>query len=118
MVNFSHLKAFYEVAKNKSFTLAASELSVSQPTISMQVQALEKYYNVPLLKRTKKGIELTAPGQKTFSLAQKIFSISDDLDKYLIEIDQFKCKRHVNHTQSVKTRFTCPSAIFQGSSAS
>jgi DNA-binding transcriptional LysR family regulator len=90
LVNFSHLKAFYEVAKNKSFTLAASELSVSQPTISMQVQALEKYYNVPLLKRTKKGIELTDPGQKTFSFAQKIFSISDDLDKYLIELDQFK----------------------------
>jgi len=50
-MNFSQLQAFYQVAKNGSFTRAAIELNVSQPTVSMQVQALEKHYNILLLKR-------------------------------------------------------------------
>jgi DNA-binding transcriptional LysR family regulator len=89
-VNFSQLKAFYHVAKNKSFTLAAAELNVSQPTISMQVKALEKHYNVPLLRRTKKGIGLTDAGQKVFSYAKRIFSLAGELEKVLIDLDRFK----------------------------
>jgi len=89
-MNFSQLQAFYQVAKNGSFTRAAIELNVSQPTVSMQVQALEKHYNILLLKRGIKGIELTIAGKKVFSMAQKVFSISNELESYLIELDQFK----------------------------
>lgn len=89
-MNFSQLQAFYQVAKNRSFTKAANELNVSQPTVSMQVQALENHYNVPLLKRGKKGIELTIAGKKIFFMAQKVFSISNEIENYLIELDQFK----------------------------
>ena len=53
-MNVNHLKAFYEVAKAKSFTLAAKQLNVSQPTLSMQVKFLEKRFSVPLIKRNKK----------------------------------------------------------------
>jgi len=89
-VNFSQLKAFYHVAKSKSFTLAADELHVSQPTISMQVQALEKHYNVTLLNRSRKGVGLTGAGQKVFSYAKKIFSMAGELEKVLIDLDRFK----------------------------
>jgi LysR family hydrogen peroxide-inducible transcriptional activator len=54
-MNFTHLKAFYSVVKYQSFTQAARELNVSQPTLSLQVQNLEKQYDIPLLKRTKKA---------------------------------------------------------------
>ena len=57
-MNFTHLKAFYSVVKYQSFTQAARELNVSQPTLSLQVQNLEKQCDLPLLKRTKKGNEL------------------------------------------------------------
>jgi DNA-binding transcriptional LysR family regulator len=55
-MNFNQLKAFYHTANNRSFISAACELCVSPPTISIYVQALETYYNVPLLKRTKSTI--------------------------------------------------------------
>ena len=61
-MNFTHLKAFYTVAKLKSFTKAAVELSVSQSTLSIQVQNLESQYDMVLINRTKKSIKLTDEG--------------------------------------------------------
>jgi len=61
-MNFTHLKAFYTVANNGSFTQAAQELHVSQSTLSMQVKSMEKYYDFTLFKRTKKGVDLTVEG--------------------------------------------------------
>ena len=75
-MNFTHLKAFFTVAKLKSFTKAAVELSVSQPTLSLQVQSLENQYDIVLINRTKKSIELTEEGKTVYSFADTIFSLS------------------------------------------
>ena len=82
-MNLNHLKAFYEVAKAKSFTLAAQQMHVSQPTLSTQVKAMEKRFAVPLIKRNKKAFELTAEGKVVFQHAEKIFSLTQALKKDL-----------------------------------
>lgn len=82
-MNINHLKAFFEVSKAKSFTLAAKQLNVSQPTLSMQVKFLEKRFSVPLIKRNKKTFELTEEGTIVFRHAEKIFSLIHDLKKEL-----------------------------------
>ena len=82
-MNVNHLKAFYEVAKAKSFTLAAKQMNVSQPTLSMQVKSLEKRFAVPLIKRNKKAFELTEEGNIVFRHAEKIFSLIHELKKEL-----------------------------------
>ena len=79
-MNFTHLKAFYHVAKCKSYTVAAHKLNISQPTLSLQVQKLETYYDTPLLKRGKKHIELTEEGKLIFSYAKKIFSLASEVE--------------------------------------
>ena len=81
MLNFKHFRSFYSVAKNKSFTLASRELYLSQPTISLQVAEMEKYLNNPLLQRKGKNVELTEEGQIVFQYAEKIFTLSDELEK-------------------------------------
>lgn len=86
-MNFTHLKAFYSVVKYQSFTQAARELNVSQPTLSLQVQNLEKQYDMPLLKRTKKGNELTAEGKIVFSYAEKIFSLAGEMENKLEDLN-------------------------------
>lgn len=86
-MNFTHLKAFYSVARLKSFTRAAQELNVSQPTISLQVQGLEDQYDMVLINRSKKAIELTDEGNLVFSVAEKIFSLSSDLECKLRDIN-------------------------------
>ena len=85
-VNLTHLKAFYMVAKNRSFTLACKELGVSQPTISLQVREFEKYCGNPLLTRNTRKIELTQEGKLIFPLTEKIFAIEDEIENTIEEI--------------------------------
>lgn len=85
-MNFKHLKAFYSVAKNRSFTRACEELCVSQPTVSLQVAELERYLNNPLIKRKSRKLELTDEGHIVFSYAEKIFGLSEELEKEFADL--------------------------------
>jgi LysR family transcriptional regulator, transcriptional activator of the cysJI operon len=85
-MNFSFLKAFYHVAECKSFTLASKKLNLSQPTLSLQVQGLEKCYGLPLIKRHQKRFELTEEGKLVFSYARSIFSMVTDLENAIEDL--------------------------------
>ncbi len=84
---FNHLKAFYHVSDCRSFTLAAKRLNVSQPTLSLQVQSLEKQCGLPLINRHKKAFELTEEGELIFSYAQSIFSLLHDLENTIEDLN-------------------------------
>jgi LysR family transcriptional regulator, glycine cleavage system transcriptional activator len=56
------LRVFVAVAEQLSFTRAAEALGVSVSAASMQVQALEQHLGLPLFRRDRRGIELTAEG--------------------------------------------------------
>ncbi|HOG18651.1 MAG TPA: LysR family transcriptional regulator [Syntrophales bacterium] len=91
-MNCKHLLAFYTVAKHKSFTLAARELNVSQPVLSIEVKKLEKTYNVILIRRNKKAFELTEEGKIAFTYAKQVFALLDDLKDVLIQGDEQNLK--------------------------
>src|ERR1700756_4377297 len=54
---------FRAVARHRSFSQAARELSLSQPSVSNQVAALEREVGVPLLERRPGGLRLTREGE-------------------------------------------------------
>lgn len=56
------LVAFDAAARHESFTLAAQELSLTQSAICRQIAALEGFLDVPLFKRTRRGVKLTEAG--------------------------------------------------------
>jgi DNA-binding transcriptional LysR family regulator len=87
MVNLIHLRAFYMVAKYRSFTLAGKELDVSQPTLSLQVQELEKHCGFPLLIRDTKHVELTHEGQVIYHFAEKISDLADEIANTIADIN-------------------------------
>lgn len=92
-MNFTHLKAFYTTARLKSFNRAAQELRVSPSTISLQVRTLENYYNIPLLKRTSRSVELTAEGIMVFSYAEKIFSTANQMESAIADLGTVQSSR-------------------------
>lgn len=55
-------KVFYVVAKNNSFSKAAEELFVTQPSVSYSIKQLEGRLNIKLFKRNHKGIKITPEG--------------------------------------------------------
>src|SRR5271157_1450984 len=58
-----HLRYFLAVSEALSFTKAAAQLRVAQPALSRQVQALEDEIGVDLLRRSPRGVTLTAEGK-------------------------------------------------------
>jgi DNA-binding transcriptional LysR family regulator len=62
MLSFKH-EVFLEVARNLSFTKAASALFISQPAITKHIKQLEDDYQVSLFERRANTIVLTDAGK-------------------------------------------------------
>jgi LysR family transcriptional regulator, benzoate and cis,cis-muconate-responsive activator of ben and cat genes len=58
-----HLRYFLVVGEVSNFTKAAARLRVAQPALSRQVQDLEDEIGVDLLRRSSRGVTLTAEGK-------------------------------------------------------
>lgn len=58
-----HLRYFVAVAKRLSFTHAASDLRISQPTLSQQIRQLEQGLGTTLFDRVGRTVRLTAGGR-------------------------------------------------------
>ena len=75
-MNIVQLKAFVAVADRGSFSAAARELGLSQPAVTMQIQALEADLGVTLLDRRYRSTIPTEAGQ---ALLPKARAILDEL---------------------------------------
>lgn len=73
-MDFKQIEAFLSVAKHKSFSKAASNIFLSQPTISSQILSLEKELNIQLFDRTSKEVTLTSYGQAFLEYALSLIS--------------------------------------------
>lgn len=67
------LKVFESVARNLSFTRAAEELHLTQPTVSIQLKQLSDIVGLPLLEQIGKRIHLTDAGRELLKVCHDIF---------------------------------------------
>lgn len=74
-MDFRQLESFIAIAKNKSFSKAAKELYLTQPTISNHIQTLEKEIGTSLLNRANRDITLTKAGEIFYDYANKIINL-------------------------------------------
>lgn len=75
------LRAFVSVVKLGTLTRAAEALYLSQPTISLQLQALERELGVSLVERRRRRINLTDAGEALYELARPLVEGWDTLDR-------------------------------------
>ncbi len=78
---------FLEIAKTGSITYAAHNLHITQPTLSLQMKALEKEVGHTLYTRVSKGIKLTQAGKILKDKAQEIVYLNEST---MIELDKLK----------------------------
>jgi DNA-binding transcriptional LysR family regulator len=64
------LEYLVAIAETGSFTLAATRLHVSQPTLSQQIRTLELETGVQLIERLSRGVRLTPAGKAMYAEAQ------------------------------------------------
>jgi DNA-binding transcriptional LysR family regulator len=80
-MNFDYLEGFLEVAKVRNFSRAASILYRTQPTLSQQIQRLEKEFGGKLFDRDYKAVRLTQAGSTLRRYAEEMLSLrSEALD--------------------------------------
>jgi LysR family transcriptional regulator, benzoate and cis,cis-muconate-responsive activator of ben and cat genes len=73
-----HLRYFLAVAEALNFTKAAALLRVAQPALSRRVQDLEDEIGVDLLKRSPRGVVLTAEGKVFLDKTRHILKLADE----------------------------------------
>ena len=73
------LRAFCQVVRLGSVSRAAEALFVSQPAISLQLQALEREYGSHLFERSGRRLSPTREGQLLFEMAQPLVEGVDGL---------------------------------------
>ncbi|MCP4993450.1 MAG: LysR family transcriptional regulator [Gammaproteobacteria bacterium] len=75
------LRAFCHAAQTGSISEAAERIFLSQPTVSLQIQALEREMEIILFERRGPKISLTPQGKVLFKLAQPLVEGMDKLQE-------------------------------------
>lgn len=75
------LRGFCFAAKHESISRAAEEMFLSQPSVSLQIKALEKELGVTLFERRGPRIALTYDGRQLWELAKPLVEGIDRIEK-------------------------------------
>lgn len=81
------LKVFESVARNLSYTRAAEELYLTQPTVSIQIKQLTDIVGLPLLEQIGKRIYLTDSGRELLKVCREIF---EGLSRFEMLVSEMK----------------------------
>lgn len=77
MFTFDQLDSFIAVAEELHFGRAAERLHITQPSLSRQIQKLEKTVGAELLSRGSRKVELTAAGTMVLGEARRLVTLAD-----------------------------------------
>jgi DNA-binding transcriptional LysR family regulator len=80
-LNVHQLHIFYTAAERGSFSAAAQALHMTQPAVTMQVQALEEHFGTKLLVRSTKKLDLTEAGRWLLPQARKAVELMRETDE-------------------------------------
>ena len=87
-IDFRHLETFCRVADLKSFSKAADDLFLTQPTVSGHILSLEQSLSLRLFDRTSREARLTKAGKVFLEYALKILSFRKELLNALSEFSR------------------------------
>ena len=76
-VELRHLRYFVAVADAGTFTHAAEQMFIAQPTLSQQIRRLEEMVGTPLLQRRREGVRLTEAGSVLLEESRAVLSLVD-----------------------------------------
>jgi LysR family transcriptional activator of nhaA len=122
-LNLKHLRYFWTVASHGSIARASEVLHLTPQTISGQLRELEEQIGAKLFSKSGRNLVLTDTGRVTFSYAEEIFRISDELQDTLagrtpgggltlhvgIAMVVPKLLTHRRHSRSCSLTFRCRS---------
>ena len=79
-MNLKQLEAFVQVAEGGSFSKAAKELFLTQPTICSHISSLERELNARLFVRNTKEVSLSEDGIKLYKYAKQMLDLQREIE--------------------------------------
>ncbi len=89
-VELRHLRYFRAVAEAGSFTRAAAEIGLTQPTLSQQIAQLEIELGVPLITRGKREWQLTQAGEMVLQYSRRVIGDLSALRRSLDDLSSLQ----------------------------
>ena len=77
------LKVFCTVAETKSFSKTSEIIHLTQPAVSLQIQALEEVYETKLFDRSSGTVTLTPAGEVLYKYAKEILALYASAEKVI-----------------------------------
>lgn len=115
-MNLKHLEIYIEVVEHKSFSKAADKLYVSQPSVSVAVNALERELGTQLLFRTTKTVLPTQSGSLFYDRAKQILTMCEQTKVDVYELSNPTAQAVLKGTidvfaSSVPAQYVLPEVI-------
>lgn len=88
MIDLLKIEAFLHAAESLSFSEAAKQMHLSQPTISHHIKILEHEFRVELFERTGAGLRLTEAGHLLLPWARKLIRESIAMQEIMASLQE------------------------------
>ncbi|HEV8354991.1 MAG TPA: LysR family transcriptional regulator [bacterium] len=111
-MNLHQLRIFHTVARLGSYSRAAEELKISQPSVSIQVGDLERSLGVDLFEQLGKRIYLTEAGRVLEEYAQRILGLFDEASAAVAEVRGVHRGRLAIGATNIPGTYLLPRALF------
>lgn len=89
-VELRHLLYFQALAEHGSFTRAAAVIGLRQPTLSQQINQMEKALGVPLFDRARRRCRLTSAGEMLLPYVRRVLAEMENLRSSLDDLSELK----------------------------
>ena len=87
---FQGKEYIYKVFKEQSFSRAAKEMYISQPSLSASVRRVEEKVGAPLFDRSTKPLSLTECGEKYIEAVEKMMAAEEEFREYISDWEGLK----------------------------
>ena len=106
-------KYVYEVYKERSFTKAAQNLYISQPSLSARIKKIEEIIGEPLFDRSTPPLQLTEVGKVYIEAAEEITQIEQRVENYINDLAGLKTGNLAVGASTLFAAYVVPSLITQ-----
>lgn len=106
-------KYVYEVYKERSFTKAAQNLYISQPSLSARIKKMEVIIGEPLFDRSTTPLQLTEVGKVYIEAAEEITQIEQRVENYINDLAGLKTGNLAVGASTLFAAYVVPSLITQ-----
>lgn len=106
-------KYVYEVHKERSFTKAAQNLYISQPSLSARIKKIEEIIGEPLFDRSTTPLQLTEVGKVYIEAAEEITQIEQRVENYINDLAGLKTGNLAVGASTLFAAYVVPSLITQ-----